>query len=124
MNGATLRAIRTACGYTIDQFARLVQVSGRTLSRWELDTHDVPSDVAVLAERKAEDFKAILRDAIPAVIARDEDVVMYRHDSEEEPPAGYDRVLWNAAVAAWVVRDEQVTFWAGDAPDEDEEDAA
>lgn len=120
MNGATLRAIRTTCGYTIDHFANLVKVAGRTLSRWELDARDVPADVAFTAESILADYREVQDDVIPQMLARGEMVGPVRHDDPVGPPHGFDLVLWNAAVSGWAVLGNKYIVWAGD-EDEDEE---
>ena len=117
MNGATLRAIRTTCGYTLNHFGSLVKVSGRTIATWELDARDVYADVALVAETLIEQYREIQDNVIPQLLATGDGVYAYRHDSPA-PPHGFDRVLWNAAVSAWAALGGKELHWYGD---EDEE---
>lgn len=51
MTGEQLRRSRLALGLTLDEFARLVRVSGgRTVRKWEDGEREVPGPVAVLTE--------------------------------------------------------------------------
>lgn len=49
MNGVTLRAVRNRAGLTLNQFGALVNVSGNTISKWELDARLVYADVEDMA---------------------------------------------------------------------------
>lgn len=58
MNGATLRAVRSRAGLTLNQFGALVNVSGNTVSKWELDARLVYADVEDMAIDVNEEYMA------------------------------------------------------------------
>lgn len=118
MNGATLRAIRTRCGYTLDHFASLVDVTGRTLSRWELDPRDVPADVAKTAYRAHNEY-------LEAIEQVDEDAaadgVVYVARKDDPAPHGYTRIVWNSAAGDYALDEGYPLMWLGDDQENDEE---
>lgn len=117
MNGATLRAIRTRCGYTLNQFAALVDVAGPSLSGWELDARDVYDDVAATAYRVHNDYLTIRDTLLPD--QPDGPVFAYRKN--DDVPYGYDRCVWNAAAGDYALDEGATLMWIGD--EDDEEDA-
>lgn len=48
MTPSELKAIRHSFGMSVDEFAALVRVEGRTVRRWEDGTREIPGTIDVL----------------------------------------------------------------------------
>ena len=96
MTPAELRVARERLGLTGDAIAKLLDVEGRTLRRWEAGTHLIPEGVQVQVEAwegEAEDLAAVMRGATRLVTYRN-DESFWAHEPDRQPwPASWHRAL-------------------------------
>lgn len=99
--GAELRLIREQCGITLDQFGKLVGVSGTSVRSWEL-SHKllVPKDAADTA-RELHTMLLGLKQIILERYADDQpgdevELTLHRRDTFSGPP--HELAVYNSAV--------------------------